>query len=91
MLGLSFGELFIVFAFILLFFGANSIPKMARTLGRGLRQMKDATQEIQNEIKKSSGGITDEVKKIQDDFKKSTSGITDEVKNFENDVKKHIE
>lgn len=69
-LGLSFGELFVVFAFILLFFGANSIPKIARTMGRAMRQMKDATQDIQNEIKKSSSDITQEVKKIENDVKK---------------------
>jgi sec-independent protein translocase protein TatA len=83
-LGLSFGELFVVFAFILLFFGANSIPKIARTLGRGIRQMKDATQDIQDEIRKSSSGVTDE-------FKKSTSGFTEDIKKIESDVKKTLD
>jgi sec-independent protein translocase protein TatA len=83
-MGLSFGELFVVFAIILLFFGADSIPKIARTLGRGIRQMKDATQEIQDEIKKSSSGITEE-------FKKTTSELSDGVKKIESDVKKTLD
>lgn len=70
-LSLSFGELFIVFSVILLFFGADSIPKIARTLGRGIRQMKDATQDIQNDIRKSASDITKEVKEIESDVKKS--------------------
>ena len=83
-LGLGFGELVVVFFFVLLFFGADSIPKIARTLGRGIRQMKDATQDIQEEIKKSSSGITDELKK-------STSGFTDEITKVESDVKKTLD
>ena len=70
-LSLSFGELFIIFAVVLLFFGANSIPKIARTLGRGIRQMKDATQDIQDDIRKSSNDIIKETKKIESDVKKT--------------------
>ena len=70
-LSLSFGELFIVFSVVLLFFGANSIPKIARTLGRGIRQMKDATQDIQDDIRRSSNDITKEVNEIKSDVKKT--------------------
>ncbi len=52
--GISGGELIFVFIIILLFFGSKSVPKIARTLGKGIRQIKDATQEIQNDIKKSA-------------------------------------
>ena len=47
--GISTGELFFVFLIILIFFGSKSIPKMARTFGRGLRQIRDASQEIQDD------------------------------------------
>lgn len=46
--------------FILLFFGSESIPTIARTLGRGVRQFKDATTEIKTEIKKSADKIAEE-------------------------------
>ena len=52
--GISTGELFFVFLIILIFFGSKSIPKMARTFGRGLRQIRDASQEIQDDIKRSA-------------------------------------
>ena len=41
--GISTGELFFVFLIILIFFGSKSIPKMARTFGRGIRQIRDAS------------------------------------------------
>ena len=49
--GISAGELIFVFLVVLLFFGSKSIPKIARTLGRGMRQLRDASQQIQDDIK----------------------------------------
>jgi|TARA_B100001059_G_C17248132_1_gene292952 sec-independent protein translocase protein TatA len=68
--GISSGELIFVFIVVLLFFGSKSIPKIARTLGRGMRQIKDATQEIQNDIKKSAFDNTEEINEIKETFKK---------------------
>lgn len=50
-------EILLILAFILIFFGSKSIPGIARTLGRTMRQIKDATQEVQDEIKKSGVDI----------------------------------
>jgi sec-independent protein translocase protein TatA len=46
-------EILLILAFILIFFGSKSIPGIARTLGRTMRQIKDASSELQGEIKKS--------------------------------------
>ncbi|TAG93775.1 MAG: twin-arginine translocase TatA/TatE family subunit [Bacteroidetes bacterium] len=43
------GELLVVFFVILLFFGAKKLPDLARGLGKGIREFKDAT----NGVKKS--------------------------------------
>ncbi|MCT4562209.1 MAG: twin-arginine translocase TatA/TatE family subunit [Crocinitomicaceae bacterium] len=50
-------EILLILAFVLMFFGSKSIPGIARTMGRTMRQIKDATQEVQNEIKKSGADI----------------------------------
>jgi sec-independent protein translocase protein TatA len=47
-------EIVIILLFVLIFFGAKSIPGMSRALGRGIRQIKDASQEVQDEIRKST-------------------------------------
>ncbi len=44
------GELMLILVFILIFFGANKIPELARGLGKGMRQFRDATNEIRSEI-----------------------------------------
>lgn len=38
---------------ILIFFGANKIPELARGLGKGIREFKDASREIRSEIESS--------------------------------------
>lgn len=66
---ISGGEIFVVILVAIMFFGKKGIPKVAQTLGKGMRQFKDATQEIQNDILSASREIQDEVKKQQDDMK----------------------
>lgn len=48
----SFGplELIIIFAVVLLIFGAKRIPEIARGIGKGIREFKDATSEISREL-----------------------------------------
>ena len=50
---ISGSEILLILAFILIFFGSKSIPGIAHTLGKTMRQIKDASNELQTEIKKS--------------------------------------
>jgi len=43
-------ELFLIFLVVLLIFGANKIPEIARGIGKGIREFKDATNEISREL-----------------------------------------
>ncbi|PRY12272.1 sec-independent protein translocase protein TatA [Pontibacter ummariensis] len=60
-LGLGGGEIFLVIVAILLLFGAKSIPELARGLGRGIREFKDATKEIERDIENSERDKGDKV------------------------------
>lgn len=55
LLFLSFGggEILVVFLVVILFFGSKKIPELARGLGRGMREFKDATSGVQREIEES--------------------------------------
>lgn len=50
-------EILLILVFILIFFGSKSIPSLARTMGRTIRQIKDASNELQSEFKKSGMDI----------------------------------
>ena len=43
-------ELLLIFLVILLVFGAKRIPEIARGLGKGIREFKDATSDIKREL-----------------------------------------
>ena len=45
-------EILFIGLIVLLVFGADKIPEISRGLGRGIRQVKDATEDIKSEIKK---------------------------------------
>ena len=48
--GLGGWEILLILLVLLIFFGAKKIPELARGLGRGIREFKDATKEIKDEI-----------------------------------------
>ena len=56
---ISGSEILVIMLFILMFFGSKSIPSIAKTIGKGLYQIRNATAEIQHEIKNSVSDITD--------------------------------
>lgn len=58
--GLGGTEIVLILAVVLIFFGPKKIPELARGLGRGIREFKDATKEIKNEIDEG----LDDIKKI---------------------------
>ena len=45
-------EILLVMVVILIFFGPKKIPDLARGLGKGLREFRKASQEIQASIEK---------------------------------------
>ncbi|MHA6246823.1 Sec-independent protein translocase subunit TatA/TatB [Pontibacter sp. CAU 1760] len=51
--GLGGTEILLILFVILLLFGAKRIPELARGMGRGIREFKDATKEIKNDIESS--------------------------------------
>ena len=43
-------EIILILLVVLLLFGAKRIPEIARGLGKGIREFKDATNEIKQEL-----------------------------------------
>lgn len=72
------GELLLILLFVLFFFGSKKIPDLARGLGKGMREMKDAVQGIEQDIKQ--GINLEEEKKMVEDIKKDIESSKDELK-----------
>jgi sec-independent protein translocase protein TatA len=52
-------EILLIVLVVLIFFGAKKIPELAQGLGKGIREFKKATREIEEDV-------TSEVKKIDE-------------------------
>ena len=53
-------EISIVLLFIVIFFGSKKIPELAKGLGKAMREVKDASNDIKKEIRDSSKSIKDD-------------------------------
>tara|TARA_B100001741_G_C16134974_1_gene406260 strand:+ start:119 stop:343 length:225 start_codon:yes stop_codon:yes gene_type:complete len=54
-------EIIIVLLFVVIFFGSKKIPELARGVGRAMREMQNASDDIKKEIKDSASGINDDL------------------------------
>jgi sec-independent protein translocase protein TatA len=54
MFGIGGGELIFILFVVLMLFGADKVPEMARTMGKAMAQLKNATNDIKNEIQKGA-------------------------------------
>ncbi|MGB0891161.1 MAG: Sec-independent protein translocase subunit TatA/TatB [Flavobacteriaceae bacterium] len=73
-------EIFVVLLIVVMLFGADKIPEIARGLGKGMRQIKDATNDIKKEINESAekqGIDTDLTKGASEEFKRIKKDIDD--------------
>jgi sec-independent protein translocase protein TatA len=63
-LNLGGGEVVLILLVVVMFFGSKSIPDLARGLGRGLREIKDATESIKREIEDGASLSKDDKSQI---------------------------
>ena len=83
-------EIFIIILIVVMVFGADKVPEIARGLGKGIRQIKDATNDIKSEINKSAkkeGIDLESTEKLKDDVNHNLSkDISSEIKNVKDAI-----
>jgi len=83
---ISGAEIGFILFMVLLIFGADKVPEIARGLGKGMRQIKDATNDIKSEISKGAEkhmkdiDITKDVRKEIDKVKEDVDEVTGPIK-----------
>ena len=65
---ISGGELMLILVVVLMFFGSKGLPGIARTLGRTMRQIRDASAEVQREIQRGAQDVRQEVEQQRRSF-----------------------
>lgn len=97
---ISGGEIIVIFFVILLLFGADKIPEVARMMGKGMREFRKVTGEIKKEFDNNTSDFKsdiDELKHGIDDAKDDLtggmrsyikdSGIEEDVNEIEDNLK----
>ncbi|WP_224483582.1 Sec-independent protein translocase subunit TatA/TatB [Robertkochia aurantiaca] len=86
---ISGGEIVFILFILVMVFGADKLPEIARGLGKGMRQLKDATNEVKAEIQRSAEkqGIDTEFSK---DIKKEIDEVKDDIEDFTGSVKRKL-
>jgi len=74
------GEVMVILLFILMFFGSEKIPGIAKGLGKGIREVKDAMNGVQDELKGGLREAEKEINKIKGDVTKDLPDTNDIVK-----------
>lgn len=68
MFGIGGGELIFIIFIALMLFGSDKIPDIARTLGKTMAQLKNATNDIKSEIQRSAEDNDITIKSLTGDF-----------------------
>ena len=77
---ISSAEIAFILFIVVMIFGADKIPSIAKGMGKGIRNLKNATNDIKGEIKRSaeSQGIdTDITKSVSEEIDKLKGEIED--------------
>ncbi len=90
---ISGGEIFVILLIVLMLFGADKIPSIARELGKGMRQIKDATNDIKREINATAekqGIDTNLASDLKKDIKKVRENIQDNIDEVTGPIKRNF-
>jgi sec-independent protein translocase protein TatA len=90
-LNLGGGELFLIVLVIIMLFGSDKLPDLVKGLGKGIREINDAKNQIQNEIQKSTSGVREEFEKHTTEILKGTESVKEEFVKQTTEVETEIE
>lgn len=82
-------EVIFILFIVVLVFGADKIPEVAKGLGKGMRMLRDASNDIKSEINNSSdkmGIDTSITKDVQDELNK----VKDDLEDFTGSIKRNM-
>jgi sec-independent protein translocase protein TatA len=90
---ISGGEIFVILVIVVMLFGADKLPELARGLGKGMQQLKNATNEVKKEITESAkkqGIDTNLANDIQKEVKNIKSKVQDNIDDLTGPIKRNM-
>ncbi|MFC2096523.1 twin-arginine translocase TatA/TatE family subunit [Bacteroidota bacterium] len=68
-------EIFVILLVVLLLFGANKIPEIAKGLGKGMREFRKAADDIKREMNDHTSDLKNDFKEIKNDIKNTKEDL----------------
>lgn len=90
---ISGAEIFIILVIVVMLFGADKLPELARGLGKGMQQLKSATNEVKKEITegaKKQGIDTNLGEDIQKEVKNIKNKVQDNIDDLTGPIKRNL-
>lgn len=86
MFGIGGSEIFVIILIAIMLFGADKVPEIARTLAKGITQLKNATDDIKSEITKSAEESGFDRKSLTSSFETEYSDLKNHVDVLKDDL-----
>lgn len=74
LLFISGPEILVIVLVALLLFGADKMPELFRGIGKGLREVRKAADDIRHEFESSTREIRKDINEVSEDIKKDLNG-----------------
>ncbi|MDX9727160.1 MAG: twin-arginine translocase TatA/TatE family subunit [Bacteroidales bacterium] len=84
-------EIFVIIIVVLLLFGADKLPEIARTVSKGMRDFRKATDDIKREFEESTSEIRKDIADVTNSITSDVNDISDTIQRDANEVAGNIE
>ena len=84
---ISAGEIFIILLVAFIVFGPSRIPEIARKVGRGMNEIRRASDEIKREITRETEKIKKDIDVKDPGLKKTAEDVEKELKDIDKDMR----
>jgi len=94
------GEILLVLMAVLLLFGADKMPEVAKGLAKGMREFRRVSNDIKREFEESTQDIRNDINDVTSDVRKNAeeanknirsyideSEVVKDIKDIDNDIK----
>lgn len=78
-LNIGTSEMMLILFVALFLFGGKKLPELARGLGRGIREFKDASESIKRDINDQINNFEEEISDVKSEIKSIGEGIENEI------------
>jgi len=82
---ISGSEILIILLAVLLLFGADKMPGIAKEIGKGMKEFRKVTNDIKREFEESTQDIRNDVEEVTKDIQQNAEEANSNVRSYLND------